>query len=147
MEAWGDTAAADSASTTPCESEDQGDLPDTVALRLLQELMSQKQGIAGPEQCGEAGARPSALSSTDTVLAPSLSSAEDDQHVESIASSVTTGPALVVGQPVIARFYGEWHPATVRSFEDNTIEVLWTSEYSVSWLPATDVIADELIEV
>mmetsp|Transcript_35214 Transcript_35214/g.89532 ORF Transcript_35214/g.89532 Transcript_35214/m.89532 type:complete len:373 (-) Transcript_35214:34-1152(-) len=46
----------------------------------------------------------------------------------------------MVGASVLACFYGEWHPARVRSVRgDGLVEVLWESEASISWLPMDDV--------
>jgi len=41
---------------------------------------------------------------------------------------------------VIARFYGEWYPAYIRSIHEGSIEVLWASELSVSMLSPCDVV-------
>lgn len=48
---------------------------------------------------------------------------------------------LSIGDCVLARFYGEWHPASVRrlGLPDGLVEVLWASEWSVSRVPASDV--------
>lgn len=41
---------------------------------------------------------------------------------------------------MFACFYGLWHPATVRKVAGDQVQVLWESEYSASWLPASDVV-------
>lgn len=46
---------------------------------------------------------------------------------------------LQIGDEVTGWFYGEWHPATIRSMDGSRIQVRWDSEYSVSWLDASDV--------
>eukprot|EP00928_Gymnodinium_smaydae_P080204 TRINITY_DN63951_c0_g1_i1.p1 TRINITY_DN63951_c0_g1~~TRINITY_DN63951_c0_g1_i1.p1 ORF type:complete len:417 (-),score=29.85 TRINITY_DN63951_c0_g1_i1:120-1295(-) len=48
---------------------------------------------------------------------------------------------LGVNDHVIAWFYGEWHPATVRRLEpeQDHVEVLWDAEWSVSLLPRAHV--------
>jgi len=50
--------------------------------------------------------------------------------------------ALPIGQTVIAKFYGEWYPGVVRSIDtaENSVQVLWDSEYSISTLPPSDVV-------
>lgn len=50
--------------------------------------------------------------------------------------------SLAIGDPVLACFHGEWHPAHIRRIdeEDGKIEVLWELEWSVSLLPATNVL-------
>lgn len=57
----------------------------------------------------------------------------DDTDVE--VDEVPQVPLLQVGTQVFAFFYGEWHPGTVRSILGDTVEVLWDSEYSVSFVP------------
>eukprot|EP00928_Gymnodinium_smaydae_P016561 TRINITY_DN16231_c1_g4_i1.p1 TRINITY_DN16231_c1_g4~~TRINITY_DN16231_c1_g4_i1.p1 ORF type:complete len:960 (+),score=323.61 TRINITY_DN16231_c1_g4_i1:35-2881(+) len=48
--------------------------------------------------------------------------------------------AFVIGDQVTAKFYGEWHAASVRRIlPGDIIEVLWSEENSVSALPAADV--------
>jgi len=49
------------------------------------------------------------------------------------------GEHLPVGARVMAKFYGEWHKATVHSFRDKEVVVLWHSEASISALPPCDV--------
>merc|ERR1711971_489393 len=46
---------------------------------------------------------------------------------------------LAIGDLVMAKFYGTWHKATVHSFRDDEVVVLWQSEASISALPACDV--------
>jgi len=52
---------------------------------------------------------------------------------------VNGGEYLATGARVMAKFYGEWHKATVHSFRDNEVVVLWHSEASISVLPPCDV--------
>ncbi|CAE8667658.1 unnamed protein product, partial [Polarella glacialis] len=51
-------------------------------------------------------------------------------------------PSLAQGVSVKACFFGEWHAATVWSDQGEFVEVLWNSEYSISKLPAADVVPD-----
>merc|ERR1719440_2149076 len=46
---------------------------------------------------------------------------------------------LKVGDAVMGRFYGEWHPARIRNILSSEIEVVWDSEYSCSCLHLSDV--------
>lgn len=57
-------------------------------------------------------------------------------------AEVSAAPArLVVGDKISALFYGEWHPGTLRQIrDDGQVEVLWEAEWSVSVLPAENVV-------
>lgn len=47
---------------------------------------------------------------------------------------------LSIGDKVRAKFYGEWHPATVRRIlTDGMVEVLWDAEWSTSLVPNDSV--------
>jgi hypothetical protein len=58
----------------------------------------------------------------------------------------TSETGLNVGDPVVACFYGEWHPATIRRIDGSTIDVVWDGEWSSSRLPASAVLRRQTLE-
>ena len=46
---------------------------------------------------------------------------------------------MLTGVQVVACFFGEWHPGSVRRVAGEMVQVLWEEEYSVSWFPVSDV--------
>lgn len=110
-------------------------LPDAVSsVRQPQEAIEGKEAAPGIAYISTAGLACSA-EPPDAGLqpVPALPALQPEQpraeKPEPPAEEAGAGdcrlPALAVGQPVMARFLGEWHLATVRRVDGGTVEVDW----------------------
>jgi len=74
-----------------------------------------------------------------TLFRPSFAAADDtDTGTQELLTPRFTNECRV-GAAVEALLYGEWHDGRVLRLQGDAVEILWDSEYSMSFIPAEDI--------